>query len=93
MILFLPFLLFLLQLWVGIMIQTQPFFIAGLDDIDEAKTNAFGATGMFMATFILSMVGIYYDSQYKPEPVGDASEPEAEYHLTQGDVPTYGTSG
>ena len=72
------------------MIHFQPFFIGGLDDIDEAKTNAFGATIMFIFTYIASMGGIYYDSLYKKEP--DAEGDETEYHLSQDDVPTYGTS-
>ena len=73
------------------MIHTQSFFIAGLEDVEEARTNAFGAFGMFIFTFAVSLVGIWYDSQYKSEPVSDSTEPEAEYRLAQGDVPTYGT--
>lgn len=46
------------QLFVGVMLQTQPMFITGLDDTDDAKKNAFGAMGMFLATFGLSIFGI-----------------------------------
>ena len=40
------------------MISTQSFFIAGIEDPEEAKNSAFGAMGMFMATFVLSLYGI-----------------------------------
>jgi len=77
------------QLWVGVLIQTQPFFIAGIEDASEARTSAFGAMGMFLFTFVASLFGIWYDSQYKPEPIeGD----EAEYHLSSDHVQSYGTS-
>lgn len=46
------------QLFVGVLLQTQPFFITGLDDISTAKSNAFGAMGMFIATFGISLFGI-----------------------------------
>ena len=74
------------------MIQTQPFFIAGIEDYDEAKSNAFGAMAMFVVTFVASLLGMWYDSQNKIEETTAADGPEAEYHLSTGDVPTYGTS-
>ena len=73
------------------MISTQSFFIAGIEDPEEAKNSAFGAMGMFIFTFIASIGGIVYDTQFKKEvpPVDEAAEG---YQLTQGDQPTYGTS-
>ena len=47
--------------------------------------------GMFIVTFVVSLAGIWFDSNYKKEPV--ASDEAAEgYQLSAGDVPTYGTS-
>ena len=46
------------QLYVGVLLTTQPFFILGIEDVSEARSNAFGAMGMFMATFVLSLYGI-----------------------------------
>ena len=43
------------------MVSTQPFFIAGIDNVDRAKTSAFGSMAMFIVAFVLSIVGIYYD--------------------------------
>lgn len=80
------------KLWVGVMIQTQPFFIAGIEDYDEAKSSAFGAMAMFVVTFVASLLGMWYDSQNKIEETAPLDGPEAEYHLSTGDVPTYGTS-
>ena len=79
-----------IQLWVGVMLQTQPFFIGGIEDVDLARESAFGAMGMFLVCFVLSAVGIWYDSQYKVEP--STTEPEAEYHLSNDGIATYGTS-
>jgi hypothetical protein len=77
------------QLWVGVMITTQPFFIAGIEDSDKAQKSAFGAMAMFIVTFAASLAGIWYDSSNKPEVT--SGEPEAEYQLAQGDTPKYGT--
>ena len=40
------------------MLSTQPEFITGIEDVGEAKSNAFGAMGMFLATFALSLIGL-----------------------------------
>lgn len=37
------------------MIQTQPFYIAGLKDIEKCKSSAFGAMGCFIFTFLASV--------------------------------------
>jgi len=37
------------------MLATQPFFITGLDDIEAARKNAFGALMTFCTTFLLSV--------------------------------------
>jgi hypothetical protein len=55
------------QLYVGVLLQTQPFFITGIDDISSAKSNAFGAMGMFIATFGISLFGIMRTSGEKLE--------------------------
>lgn len=74
------------------MIHSQSFFIGGLENDEEARSNAFGAMGMFLFTFVASLVGMWYDSQYKAEPVTDEEEDEGEYHLSQGEMPSYGTT-
>jgi hypothetical protein len=73
------------------MIQTQSFFIAGLDDADAARNSAFGAMGMFLFTFVASMLGIWYDSQHKPEPIADENG-GSDYHLSSDHLPSYGTA-
>jgi len=74
-------------------LATQPFLIAGIEDYDTAKSSAFGASGMFVVTFLASMGASWYDSMYKKEPVtGDATTDEAEYHLSQDTPATYGTA-
>lgn len=80
------------QLYVGVLVSTQPFFISGIEDQEKAQTSAFGATGMFLFTFLASMGGIWYDSMYKVEPASNQGEPEADYHLSHDTPATYGTS-
>ena len=41
------------MLFVWIMLSTQPEFITGLDDVDEAKSSAFGALLTFCVTFAI----------------------------------------
>jgi hypothetical protein len=84
------------QLWVGVMITTQPFFIAGIDDAEEAKASAFGASGMFAFTFAASMLGIWYDSQNKADVMADGegnNGSEGGYQLAQDNYPNYGGTG
>jgi len=42
--------------FVGSMIKHQPLFIKGIDDIELAKENAYGAMGMFMFIFCSSVL-------------------------------------
>ena len=80
------------QLYCGVLIATQPFLVAGIEDVDTAKSSAFGAAGMFLFTFLASMAAMWYDSNNKKEPVnGDASS-EVEYHLSHDTPATYGTA-
>jgi hypothetical protein len=73
------------------MIHAQPFFIAGIEDAEKAGASAWGAAGMFLFTFVASVVGIWYDSHAKAEPPIVANgEPESEYQLQSDEVPTYG---
>ena len=73
------------------MISTQPFFIAGIEDAEEAKNSAFGACGMFAFTFVASILGVWYDSQNKAELEDMAGGEGSEYRLAgAGDFPNYG---
>jgi hypothetical protein len=50
------------QSWVGVMLMKQPFFIGGIDNVERATGNAFGAAGMFFFIFLVSMVHLIRDS-------------------------------
>jgi hypothetical protein len=78
------------QLWVGVVIYSQPFFISGIENDEEARASAFGAMGMFLVTFLASLGGMWYDTKYKAEPIEEGDE--AGYQLSHGEVSTYGTS-
>ena len=74
------------------MLHNQPFFILGIDDSKAARNNAFGAFVMFLATFVASSIGIWYDSNIQQEQMESGhGGSETEYQLAQ-DVPSYGTN-
>ena len=77
------------QLFVGVMLSTQSFFITGIEDVGEAKSNAFGAMGMFIATFALSMYGI---SRTSPNEKDDIDAGMEGYQLSTVNQAEYGSS-
>lgn len=81
-----------IQLWVGVMLTTQSFFIAGIEDEEKAKSSAFGAMGCFIFTFAASVAGIWYDSNKSPSDIVETDMPESEYQLQTDNVRSYGTS-
>eukprot|EP00429_Kryptoperidinium_foliaceum_P060452 CAMPEP_0176098404 /NCGR_PEP_ID=MMETSP0120_2-20121206/49339_1 /TAXON_ID=160619 /ORGANISM="Kryptoperidinium foliaceum, Strain CCMP 1326" /LENGTH=104 /DNA_ID=CAMNT_0017432411 /DNA_START=38 /DNA_END=352 /DNA_ORIENTATION=+ len=81
----------LFTLWVGVMLMKQPFYIAGVEDAEEAQASAFGACGMFAFTFVASILGIWYDSQNKASEIEETSG-EAGYQLAQDNYPSYGAT-
>eukprot|EP00578_Thalassiosira_sp_NH16_P004617 CAMPEP_0181130184 /NCGR_PEP_ID=MMETSP1071-20121207/29724_1 /TAXON_ID=35127 /ORGANISM="Thalassiosira sp., Strain NH16" /LENGTH=105 /DNA_ID=CAMNT_0023216229 /DNA_START=204 /DNA_END=521 /DNA_ORIENTATION=- len=52
----------LFMLFVWIMLTTQPFFITGIEDVEQARTNAMGAMITFGVTFAISAVMIMRDA-------------------------------
>lgn len=75
------------------MLTTQPFFIGGIDDVEEAQKSAFGACFMFLFVFVLSAIGMWYDTKYGKEQALSQENGETEYHLAGGqEFPNYGTS-
>jgi hypothetical protein len=45
--------------FVYVMLGSQPFFITGIEDVETAQQNAFGALMTFVATFVLSLFFIW----------------------------------
>jgi len=64
------------------MVNSQPFFIPGLDT-NKAPESALGAMFMFVFTFFVSAYGIYYDNQQKENEV---DSPDG-YQLNPGGLP------
>ena len=74
------------------MLTTQPFFIAGIEDVEVASESAFGACFMFMFVFVLSAIGMWYDSNFvKKAVVEDGTEADYQLAGAQG-IPNYGAS-
>jgi hypothetical protein len=44
------------------MISRQPFFFLGLDDLDQCKSNAFGAMWVFLITLATCIVYLVFES-------------------------------
>mmetsp|Transcript_34300 Transcript_34300/g.72162 ORF Transcript_34300/g.72162 Transcript_34300/m.72162 type:complete len:102 (-) Transcript_34300:327-632(-) len=78
----------LFTLFVGVLLSTQPEFITGIEDVGEAKSNAFGAMGMFIATFVLSVVGILRTNPNEKEDI----DPSDGYQLSSVGQSEYGSS-
>lgn len=49
-------LIFMLFVWI--MLTTQPFFITGIDDVEQARSSAMGAGITFCVTFAISAIMI-----------------------------------
>ncbi|KAG7356368.1 hypothetical protein IV203_001410 [Nitzschia inconspicua] len=81
-------------LWVGIMLTTQPFFIGGIEDVDHAQKSAYGAFFMFLFTFVVSAIGMWYDSTFGKSASSSEDGIDTDYQLAGGvqDFPNYGTS-
>lgn len=76
------------------MLNAQPFFITGIDNATEARDNAFGAFVMFITTFIISAIGMWYDANIEKDQMETPDGPgesETEYQLA-GEFPNYGTN-
>lgn len=52
----------LFMFWVGMMISKQPFFVLGLEDRDQSKSNAFEAMWVFLITLATSIIYLVYES-------------------------------
>jgi hypothetical protein len=74
------------------MLTTQPFFIGGIEDVDNAQKSAYGAFFMFLFTFVVSAIGMWYDSTFSKQQSADG-EIETDYQLAGAqEFPNYGTS-
>jgi hypothetical protein len=50
------------QVLVSMMLTYQPFYIGGIEDVEQAKRNAYGGVGTFLFIFILSVVYLVLDA-------------------------------
>jgi hypothetical protein len=50
------------KFWVGMMISKQPFFFLGLEDVNQCKSNAFGAMWVFLISFGASIAYLIFES-------------------------------
>lgn len=50
------------MIMVSVMLSYQPFFIGGIEDIEQARRNANGGVGSFLFVFLLSTSYLVFDS-------------------------------
>eukprot|EP00581_Thalassiosira_minuscula_P008744 CAMPEP_0183707056 /NCGR_PEP_ID=MMETSP0737-20130205/3732_1 /TAXON_ID=385413 /ORGANISM="Thalassiosira miniscula, Strain CCMP1093" /LENGTH=82 /DNA_ID=CAMNT_0025934629 /DNA_START=292 /DNA_END=540 /DNA_ORIENTATION=+ len=77
--------------FVWVMLSTQPFFITGIEDVEQARNNAFGALITFCVTFAISAVMMLKDKGTGREyDTGDQDFNRLNIDLKQnyGSVPT-----
>ncbi len=74
------------------MLTTQPFFVGGIEDVDNAQKSAYGACFMFLFTFVVSAIGMWYDSTFGGKSSA-SDEIDTHYQLAGApEFPNYGTS-
>jgi hypothetical protein len=44
----------------------QPFYVGGIEDVEQSTGNAFGAAALFFFIFIISMVHLIMDAMQNP---------------------------
>mmetsp|Transcript_14060 Transcript_14060/g.16100 ORF Transcript_14060/g.16100 Transcript_14060/m.16100 type:complete len:111 (+) Transcript_14060:45-377(+) len=52
----------LFMVMVAMMLTYQPFYIGGIEDVEQAKRNVYGGVGTFLSIFILSVVYLVLDA-------------------------------
>mmetsp|Transcript_32316 Transcript_32316/g.75992 ORF Transcript_32316/g.75992 Transcript_32316/m.75992 type:complete len:126 (-) Transcript_32316:107-484(-) len=53
-------LIFMSMVWT--LLTYEPFYIGGIEDYEQATSNAFGAAKTFLAVFILSVIYLVFDA-------------------------------
>ena len=75
------------QSWVGLMLMHQPFYIGGIDDVERAKSSAFGAAGTFFFIFCLSS---FYMIKQGRKLTDRSDRYVADVHETEyGEIPSF----
>eukprot|EP00531_Pseudo-nitzschia_arenysensis_P003270 CAMPEP_0116134176 /NCGR_PEP_ID=MMETSP0329-20121206/10507_1 /TAXON_ID=697910 /ORGANISM="Pseudo-nitzschia arenysensis, Strain B593" /LENGTH=120 /DNA_ID=CAMNT_0003628871 /DNA_START=142 /DNA_END=504 /DNA_ORIENTATION=+ len=79
------------MLMVSLMLTYQPFYIGGIEDLKQAKSNAYGGVGTFLFVFLLSVVYLVIDALHGPDEFRGESRHSGgvEYEA----VPTSGIGG
>ena len=78
---------------VSMMLTYQPFFIGGIEDLEQAQANAYGGIGSFLCVFLVSVVYLVVDALRGGDKDSFGRESRhsngSEYHS----VPTSGIGG
>lgn len=63
------------------MLMKQPFFVGGIENVDQSTGNAFGAAAVFFFIFVISMVHLIMDTMKHPSnPAAAASFSRSSSH-------------
>ena len=77
---------------VFIMLTYQPFFIGGIEDLKQARSNAKGGVGTFLFIFLLSVVYLVFDA-LRDGPDDARGESRHSRGVEYSAVPTSGIGG
>lgn len=78
---------------VSMMLTFQPFYIGGIEDLEQAKSNAYGGVGSFLFIFLLSVVYLVFDALRLGGLDGDIRESRHSRGSKYESVPTSGIGG
>mmetsp|Transcript_12243 Transcript_12243/g.25270 ORF Transcript_12243/g.25270 Transcript_12243/m.25270 type:complete len:117 (+) Transcript_12243:165-515(+) len=79
------------MLMVSLMLTYQPFYIGGIEDLKQAKSNAYGGVGSFLFVFLLSVVYLVIDALQGPD--NERMESRHSMGNEYESVPTSGIGG
>jgi hypothetical protein len=81
------------QVMVSMMLTYQPFYIGGIEDLENAKSNAYGGVGCFLLVFFTSVVCLVVDALRGGGIDGDMRESRHSRGAQYESVPTSGIGG
>ena len=82
-----------MQVMVSLMLTYQPFYIGGIEDVEQAKKNAYGGVGSFAFCFLLSVIYLVIDALGGPENNEFRGESRHSNGVEYEAVPTSGMGG
>ena len=78
---------------VSLLLMYQPFFVGGIEDLDQARKNAKGGAGSFLCILLLSVIYLVSDALRGGDKDNFGRESRHSNGAEYQAVPTSGTGG